>query len=55
MMITSYIEPIPADQSGGTERKINEMSVEASTYEAGVEELRKTVPDGWRIMNFRRD
>lgn len=48
------IEPIPTDNAGGNPGEVRELSVDAETYEAGRADLYAQVPDGWRILNFRR-
>jgi hypothetical protein len=50
----AMIEPIPENNSGAGARQIEEVSVEAESYEAGVAELRDQLPEGWRIINLRR-
>lgn len=55
MNLVAIIEPIPTDQTGIAERKVSEISVEADNYEDGFAELRGQVPEGWRLMNVRRD
>jgi hypothetical protein len=52
--VIAMIEPIPADNTGGGDRRVEEISVEAESYEEGVSELPGQVPEGWRIINLRR-
>lgn len=48
------IEPIPENNAGGGAQQVQEISVEAESYEAGVSALPGQVPEGWRIINLRR-
>jgi hypothetical protein len=49
------IEAVPDNNTGQQAREVRELSVEAASYEEGVTELRSQLPEGWRIMNLRRD
>jgi hypothetical protein len=53
--IIAVIEPIPDNNTGQHAREVRELSVEAASYEEGVTELGAQLPEGWRIMNFRRE
>lgn len=52
--VIAMIEPIPADNAGGVVQQVEEISVEAESYEAGVSALSGQVREGWRIINLRR-
>jgi hypothetical protein len=52
--VVAMIEPIPADNAGGEPREVQELSVDAESYEAGRAALYDQVPEGWRIINLRR-
>lgn len=53
--ILGMIEMVPADDSGAGDGEVREISVDAEGYAAGVAELRVLVPEGWRLLNVRRD
>ncbi|WP_298041964.1 hypothetical protein [uncultured Citricoccus sp.] len=55
MNIIAAIEAVPENNTGQQAHKVRELSVEAASYEEGVTELRAQIPEGWRIMNLRRD
>lgn len=55
MTLIAMIEPIPTDNAGNQAGDVREISVRADSYEPGVSELRGQVPEGWRLMNIRRD
>lgn len=57
MNVIAAIEPVPESNTGegGSTEQGRELSVEAASYEAGFAELRGQVPEGWRIINVRRD
>lgn len=52
--LVAMIEPILKDQSGRDPRQVEEISVEAETYEQGQEALMAQVPEGWRMTSIRR-
>lgn len=55
MNIIAAIEPVPDNNTGQHAQAVRELSVEAVSYEEGVTDLRAQLPEGWRIMNLRRD
>lgn len=55
MNIIAAIEPVPDNNTGQHAQAVRELSVEAVSYEEGVTELRAQLPEGWRIINLRRD
>lgn len=48
------IEPIPEDHNGSGRRQVEEISVEADSYEQGREALMAKLPEGWRMSSIRR-
>lgn len=55
MKIIAAIEAVPENNTGQQAQEVRELSVETASYEEGVTELRAQLPEGWRIMNLRRD
>lgn len=55
MNIIAAIEAVPDNNTGQHAQEVRELSVEATSYEEGVTGLRAQLPEGWRIMNLRRD
>ena len=55
MNIIAVIEPVPDSNTGQHAQEVRELSVEAASYEEGVTALHAQLPEGWRIMNLRRD
>ncbi|XKH58340.1 hypothetical protein LG293_17085 (plasmid) [Citricoccus nitrophenolicus] len=55
MKLHALLETLPVDSSGSGERQLTEKTVEAETYDQAYAQLRSEVPEGWRLVNVRRD
>jgi hypothetical protein len=49
------IGEVPPDHKGGYQLASDAISTTADTYEAALEQLQRTVPEGWRILSIRVD
>ncbi|KQP62886.1 hypothetical protein [Nocardioides sp. Leaf285] len=53
LTITLGIQEVPPDHRGGYELASDEVTVEAASYEEGVAEATKLIPEGWRKIFVR--
>lgn len=49
------IEPVPEDSTGAGASQPQDLEVEADSYQAAVSAVHAQVPEGWRVMNLRRE
>lgn len=49
------MSPPPPINSQVSPSEVRELSIEVEGHEAGGVEQRAQVPEGWRLMNLRRD
>lgn len=53
--LIAAIGEVPPDHKGGYQLASDVISTSAETYEIALEQVKRTIPEGWRVLSIRVD